>query len=132
MKHLAFLVAAASLLWAAPSLGGNGPESCDGDDGAPDHSDNCACHPNPSQVDTDGDSCGNRCDADYDNDGIVGFLDFGQFGGAFGKSTDLEKDHSEPNTGPVGFLDFAIFGQLFGKPAGPSGTSPGTTACSAY
>jgi hypothetical protein len=105
----------------------------DGDgDQIPTGSDNCVTIPNPQQVDTDGDLCGNRCDADYDNDGIVGFSDFGQFGLAFGKSTDLEKDHTEPNTGPVGFGDFAVFGSFFGQQAGPSGTSPGTTACSSW
>ena len=29
------------------------------------------------QADTDGDGFGNRCDSDYDNDGIVGYSDFG-------------------------------------------------------
>jgi hypothetical protein len=29
------------------------------------------------QMDTDADNFGNRCDPDYDNDGIVGFSDFG-------------------------------------------------------
>jgi hypothetical protein len=85
--------------------------------------------PNVAQTDTDGDLCGNRCDTDYNNDGNTTFTDFGQFGLAFGKSTDLEKDHTEPCTGPVSFADFGVFGQSFGKRPGPSGSTPGTVAC---
>jgi hypothetical protein len=75
------------------------------------------------------DWCGNLCDADYDQDGTTGFLDFGQFTGAFA-TTDLEKDHTKPVTGPPGFIDFGFFTGRFGDGgAGPSGFSPGTTAC---
>jgi len=73
-----------------------------------DCSDNCSDTPNPAQDDTDGDDCGNLCDADYDNDGVVGFLDFGQYTVAFGGSDDLEKDHTEPVTGPIGFISFGF------------------------
>ena len=40
-------------------------------DGVTDESDNCPLHSNASQLDTDGDSLGNECDADDDGDGIL-------------------------------------------------------------
>jgi uncharacterized protein (TIGR03790 family) len=40
-------------------------------DGARDARDNCPILPNPDQRDTDGDGCGNLCDADFDGDGRV-------------------------------------------------------------
>ena len=40
-------------------------------DGILDESDNCLLAPNPKQRDTDGDGFGNRCDADFDNDGQI-------------------------------------------------------------
>jgi hypothetical protein len=130
MKLTIFAAMFAFLLWESPAFAG---AASDVDaDGIPDTSDNCATLANSQQVDTDGDLCGNRCDTDYDNNGNTTLADFGQFGQAFGKSTDLEKDHTEPNTGPVGLADFGIFGQRFGKAAGPSGTSPGTAACPAF
>ncbi|HXV37389.1 MAG TPA: thrombospondin type 3 repeat-containing protein, partial [Myxococcota bacterium] len=105
-----------------------GPVADTDGDGVLDHLDNCTLAANPAQVDTDGDFCGNRCDADYDNTGLVGFLDFSQFSAAYA-TFDLEKDHTEPMTGPVGFLDFSFFSSRYASTPGPSGTTPGTTAC---
>jgi hypothetical protein len=91
--------------------------------------DNCLDASNLGQDDTDRDDCGNLCDADYDNNGIVGFPDFGQFVGAFG-TNDEEKCHNEPIPGcTVGFADFGFFVSAFGSPPGPSGTTAGTIAC---
>jgi hypothetical protein len=90
--------------------------------------DNCSEVANTAQDDTDGDGCGNRCDADYNNNGFVNFIDFSQFSAAFG-TFDSEKDHTVPMTGPVGFLDFSFFSANFGTVPGPSGTTTGTTAC---
>ncbi len=116
------------LLWGIDANGGSsGPEPCR--DGVSDPIDNCVESCNPGQDDTDADDCGNLCDADYDNDGIVGFPDFGQFAAAFG-TTDEEKCHVEPIPGcTVGFPDFGFFATSFGLPPGPSGTTAGTTAC---
>jgi hypothetical protein len=102
------------------------PNDVDGD-GVNNASDNCLNRKNPDQDDTDCDTYGNLCDADYDNSGIVGFPDFGQFVGAFG-SNDEEKCHVEPIARPpcvVGFPDFGAFVGMFGSAPGPSGT----TAC---
>lgn len=40
-------------------------------DGVRDKRDSCLLLPNPDQRDTDGDGCGNLCDADFDGDGRV-------------------------------------------------------------
>ncbi|MBW2493277.1 MAG: thrombospondin type 3 repeat-containing protein, partial [Deltaproteobacteria bacterium] len=98
-------------------------------DGVIDQLDNCSERPNPNQDDTDGDGCGNLCDADYDNDGSVGFGDFGFFTRCFGTTNEL-CDHTEPVGGGVsGFSDFGFFTANFGLSPGPSGTTAGTTAC---
>lgn len=115
-----------------------GPEVlCCDCDGAPDTdgdtvgdcADNCSMDVNPGQDDTDGDFCGNVCDADYDQSGgPVGIADFGGYAARFG-TFDLLADHTEPVDGPVGIADFGHFVLMFGSPAGPSGTTPGTLAC---
>jgi len=64
----------------------------------------------------------------YDNDGIVGFSDFGAFATNFGTTNELY-NHTEPVTDVVGFADFGFFSQAFGGVPGPSGTTAGTIAC---
>ncbi len=97
-------------------------------DGIADVNDNCSEAVNPSQDDTDGDQCGNLCDADYDNSGTVGFGDFGLFTQNFATNNALY-NHTEPVSDLVGFGDFGFFSANFGTRPGPSGTTPGTTAC---
>ena len=126
MKRTLFAATLALLLWGSPSLAGPPPDF--DNDGIWDAIDNCSEASNTGQEDTDGDSCGNLCDADYDNTGLVGFLDFTAFSAAFA-SFDTEKDHTPPIAGPVGFLDFTFFSAAFGSTPGPSGTTAGTTAC---
>jgi hypothetical protein len=95
-------------------------------DGVQDALDNCSIAVNTAQDDTDADGYGNICDADYDNSGIVGFPDFGQFVGAFA-GTDMEKCHIEPIPGCiVGFPDFGAFVEMFGSSPGPG---PAETTC---
>ena len=128
MKLMALAATLALLIFGvSPAFAGTVCGDSDGDT-IDDCSDNCSDAPNPAQDDTDGDDCGNICDADYTQDGIVGFPDFGLFTAAFGNS-DLNFDHTEPVTGPTGFPDFGIFTALFGPAPGPSGTTVGTTAC---
>ena len=94
-----------------------GTTDSDGD-GWYDACDNCIAHSNKSQLDSNGDGFGNMCDADLDNDGQVGFSDFGLFRSAFGTAggdADFDGD------GQVGFSDFGIFRSMFGGAPGPSG-----------
>ncbi|MBI4681500.1 MAG: PKD domain-containing protein [Nitrospirae bacterium] len=81
-------------------------------DRMPDRRDNCAQTFNPGQQDTDGDGYGNICDADLDNDGVVGFMDFNVFkaawlslpsSGNWNPDADLDSDNA------VGFKDFNVF-----------------------
>ena len=100
-------------------------------DGVEDALDNCSEVPNPYQVDTDSDDCGNVCDADYDNSGVAGHPDWFEFILAFG-TVDPEKCHFEPiSAGCIpGLSDFNFWiANGFESVPGPSGTTAGTTAC---
>ncbi len=127
MKRTLLAATMALLLWGMPALGGPLPDS-DGD-GVSDVDDNCSDDINPGQDDTDGDDCGNLCDADYDQSGVVAIPDFGGFVGAFA-TNDEQKKHFEPVPGgTVAIPDFGFFVGAFGGIPGPSGTTAGTTAC---
>jgi hypothetical protein len=110
-----------------------GPNDVDGD-GIDNASDNCLNHKNVDQDDTDGDGCGNLCDADYGGltppgTGTVGFASFGAVIANFGTSNPLYC-HVEPIPGcNVGFASFGFVVANFGSSPGPSGTTSGTTAC---
>ena len=134
MRLTVFAATLAFLLWGAPAFAGTAP---DGDaDGISDGLDNCSDHDNPFQDDTDGDDCGNLCDADYNDDGNTNLGDFGEFLLAF--NTPFEEichfESTDPD-GPVaddcnvGLDDFGFFLGVFNTAAGPSGTTDGTTAC---
>jgi hypothetical protein len=98
-----------------------------------DEIDNCLHVENPGQDDTDQDDCGNLCDADYDQNGIVGYGDFGIFADLCFKdspSIDPIVCHQEPIAGcTCGFGDFGFFAGAFGDAPGPSGITTGTIAC---
>lgn len=127
MKKLTTMATIALLVCAGPTLGGpQDPGGCQ--DGVGPEIDNCTEACNPVQDDTDGDDCGNLCDADYDNDGTVGFADFGAFTANFGTTNELY-NHTEPVTDTVGFGDFGFLTANFGTVPGPSGTTAGTIAC---
>jgi hypothetical protein len=128
MRLTVFAATLAFLLWGTPAFAGSAPDF--DSDGVGDQIDNCSIDVNTEQSDSDGDECGNLCDADYDDTGTVGFLDFLQFAGAFGFTTDPEKCHVEDIPGCyVGFDDFLVYAARFGGIPGPSGTTDGTTAC---
>jgi hypothetical protein len=119
-------------IWLAPSIAIALAPDFDGD-GVADVIDNCSEAPNPGQDDTDGDFCGNLCDADYDNDGVVGFPDYGIFASLCFTFTPDRSElvcHVEPIPGCVcGFDDFGFFAANFRGVPGPSGTTTGTIAC---
>ncbi len=125
MRATVFTAAITFLLWAAPAF------AIDFDaDGIADAFDNCSEHANPIQDDTDQDDCGNLCDADYDNSGVVGLPDLFEFGFAFGTLGNEEKCHVEPIPGcVVSLVDLNFLFSRSGTTPGPSGTTIGTTAC---
>jgi hypothetical protein len=101
-------------------------------DTVPDPIDNCLTVPNVSQTDCDSDGCGNVCDGDFDQNGVVAIGDFSSFALAYGTGSCLHDiglpDPPQPD-GIVAVADFTQFASLFGKAPGPSGTTGGTTAC---
>ena len=134
MRLTVFAATLAFLLCGAPAFAGTAP---DGDgDGVSDGLDNCSDDVNPFQDDSDGDDCGNLCDADYDQGGAVGVGDFGQFVENFGTNEEefCHFEATDPD-GPVagncnvGLDDFGFFVASFGVAAGPSGSTDGTIAC---
>ena len=130
MKRIAFLTFTALLFWGTPTFAGPGGSDFDGD-GVLDDSDNCSIKANPAQDDTDGDYCGNLCDADYNQSGVVTIADFGQFAICFGQLNCALYQHVEPisDANIVNLADFGYFAVAFGGIPGPSGTTASTVAC---
>jgi hypothetical protein len=96
-------------------------------DGIEDSLDNCLQVANASQLDTNGDSIGNLCDPDVDNDGSVNFSDLGILGAAFFSSTggaNWNADADLDGDGSVNFNDLGIMGSFFFSVPGPSGIAP--------
>jgi hypothetical protein len=131
MKRTLLATTLVLLLWGMPALAGPAPCGTTDTDGdtVPDCADNCSDVPNTAQDDTDGDLCGNACDADYNNSGDVTFGDYFEFATAFG-TNDEEMCHTGTIPGcTVTFAQYFFFATAFGGIPGPSGTTPGTTAC---
>ncbi|MEM7081943.1 MAG: FG-GAP repeat protein [Pseudomonadota bacterium] len=91
-------------------------------DGVIDSLDNCTTVANADQRDTNGDGFGNQCDPDFDNNGVVNFLDIVAWTPSFGmnSSGDLDLD----GDGTLNFVDFSILANYFQQPPGPSGAAP--------
>jgi len=116
---------------SAADLSETGEIDTDGD-GVWDEQDNCLLVPNPLQLDSDGDSCGNLCDADYNQDGTSGVSDLNLMRAAFGSTSGDPgylpgADHDE--NGIIGISDFNVLRQIYATVPGPSGTTTGTVAC---
>jgi hypothetical protein len=80
-------------------------------DGVPDACDNCPSHANATQIDTDGDRYGNRCDADFDNSRFVNYADMAILKARTGTAdadTDMNSD------GIVDAADLVLFRTFFG------------------
>lgn len=94
-------------------------------DGWVDAADNCSSEPNADQTDTDGDDIGNRCDCDFDQDGVCGIADFSLFLADFVTGEDGGAGTDMDASGDVAIGDFSWFLQGFtvGTP-GPSGLVP--------
>ncbi len=78
--------------------------------------DNCKVLVNADQTDTDGDGYGNACDADFNNDCVVNFIDFSQFADAFLGTNPL---FDMTNDGVVNFLDLTVVVNAFSGVPGP-------------
>lgn len=109
------------LLLLMDGLGGGDCQSansdCDGD-GVVASQDNCIELANASQFDGDADGFGNLCDADFNGDCTVNFLDLGYMRSVFFASdaiADLNID------GVVNFLDVGLLRLAFFSAPGPSG-----------
>lgn len=84
-------------------------------DGVVNPFDNCPARPNLDQRDTDGDSFGNRCDADLNQSNFVNAADLAILKSRFGTTNpDADLD----GNGFVNAADLAIFKALFGKVPG--------------
>jgi hypothetical protein len=93
-------------------------------DGIEDAGDNCVLAFNPDQVDTDADGYGNLCDADLNNDGVIGVPDMNRFRLAFGTGSgdpgyDPEADFQAD--GVIGIPDLNVIRGSLGGTPGPSG-----------
>jgi hypothetical protein len=102
-------------------------------DGIIDCADNCVpggptSSYNPAQDDTDNDFCGNVCDPDLNQNGVVDFSDIILCVNSFGLVIPICILH-EPIGSVVNFSDILQAVNWFGLPPGPSGTTPGTVAC---
>jgi hypothetical protein len=147
MTKTTLLLIPLALGLAGAALAGNDSDG----DGVMDSVDNCKMHANSattpghqmSQQDTDQDGFGNRCDADFNNNGVVNAQDAGLFNqclmasgkaatqpaglttstGTACESMDLNDD------GLVNSRDTALFNQLKQSPTpGPSGLACAATA----
>ncbi len=98
--------------------------SADADsDGVPDLLDNCINSSNEDQTDTDGDGYGNRCDADFNNDCVVNFVDFTELTDRILSTSDPLHDLN--SDGVINFFDVLFFSEGFLTAPGPSGYSEG-------
>ena len=90
-------------------------------DGVADLADDCLAVADPGQRDSNGDGYGNACDADLDDDGVVGFPDLARLRAAFlGSDADADLD----GDGVVSFADLARLRASMFRPPGPSGLRP--------
>ncbi|MBL8200438.1 MAG: thrombospondin type 3 repeat-containing protein [Chromatiales bacterium] len=92
-------------------------------DGVADAIDNCTQVANPTQVDSDQDGYGNRCDGDLNNDGVINSQDTTLYRQQLGQPS-LAPGYNKADinaNGSVNSQDTTMFRQLLGLPPGPSG-----------
>jgi len=115
---VSMLVSLLTMGVATVALAGPGLGDTDGD-GWDDVFDNCTNVMNASQLDVDGDGCGNICDGDFDQNAVVDGTDFITFRGGFTGAASGVTDHN--GDGVTDGSDFIIFrGQFVIGAPGPS------------
>lgn len=106
---------------AGPTPGG--PSAADGD-GIEDFFDNCYLDGNADQKDIDHDGCGNICDSDANNDGVVNSADFTAFKASYLKGEGdpgYNAAFDATCEGVVNSADFTVFKGNYLQVTGPSG-----------
>lgn len=99
-------------------------------DGRPNYEDNCKLVANntgaSAQCDSDGDGFGNRCDGDYNNNGVTNSQDYVLFRQQLGQpSVGPTYNKADLNcNAAVNSQDYVLFRSLLGKVPGPSGLVP--------
>ncbi len=95
-------------------------------DGVLEYLDNCTQLANATQVDSDNDGFGNRCDGDMNNNGTTNSQDYVLFRQQLGQpSTPPTYNIGDLNgNGAVNSQDYVLFRGLLGQPPGPSGLAP--------
>jgi hypothetical protein len=117
---------------AGPTPGG--PSAADGD-GIEDFFDNCYLDSNADQKDFDHDGCGNACDSDSNNDGLVTVTDFTAFKATYLKgegNPGYNANYDSNCDGLITVTDFTAFKANYLQAAGPTGfpsAQRNTTAC---
>ena len=117
---------------AGPTPGG--PSAADGD-GIEDFFDNCYLDSNADQKDFDHDGCGNACDSDSNNDGLVTVADFNAFKATYLKgegNPGYNANYDSNCDGLITVTDFNAFKANYLQAAGPTGfpaAQRNTTAC---
>jgi len=102
-------------------------------DGVVDALDNCRTLSNATQVDSDGDGFGNRCDGDLNGNGSTDAQDTTLYRQQLGQpSVAPTFNAADINAnGSVNAQDTTLFRQLVGSPPGPSGLCNGIFPCPA-
>ncbi|MEO7385352.1 MAG: dockerin type I domain-containing protein [Gammaproteobacteria bacterium] len=100
-------------------------------DGVVDALDNCRTLPNATQVDSDGDGFGNRCDGDLNNNNSTNAQDTTLYRQQLGQpSVAPTYNKADINAnGSVNAQDTTLFRQLLAAPPGPSGVCNNTFPC---
>ncbi len=123
-----------SAVWTPGADPGQAPPDSDRD-GWPDPFDDCRDLPDPSQTDTNEDGYGNFCDADFDDDWVVGDADadllWELYGAECGDGT-YDPDFDVDGDCLIGEAELELVESQLGGPPGPSGTTshgpPGSDA----